>query len=566
MKCKFNFYITGSFLMVILLSAACSKDFLRKPPVDAIVDASFFQTDEQVLAATAPLYSKVWFDYNTRSSYSIGDMRSGVMYSPFTNQDDVLFKTSGLTLENGSAWRALFNVVGQSNITIQNIEKYAGPAVSANIKAHALAEARFMRAVAYSYLVMNWGPVPIIEDNRALFTDTTVARNTIESVWRYVCEEMEAVADILPDQPIRVGRVTKWSAEGMLARFYLARSGVAANGAGTRDQAMLDKAKEYADRVIKLSGAELLEDYYNLFLYPYDNNSESLFSLQWVFSPGEWGTQNTVQQDLAFGPAITDGDGYGSSKGATWWLATMYEGIQEMPDGTLQGNPLDKRMKATFMLPGTRYPEITQSLPDGTEQPLIVPFTPGTAGSNYNYMNVKKYVIGKSKDTGGNSDKQYYPNDTYMLRLAEMYLIYADAELGNQASTADPTALAYFNKVHTRALPAPYEDPLTADVIFKEKILEFAMEGRAWYDLVAMHYYDKQRVYGILNSQYRYIFFIEPNQFPDPTSWTMTKTVWAEPALEYINAHDGNFYMPIPSAEISQAPNLRKEPVDYFAQ
>ena len=41
--------------------------------------------------------------------------------------------------------------------------------------------------------------------------------------------------------------------------------------------------------------------------------------------------------------------------------------------------------------------------------------------------------------------------NTYMLRLAEVYLIYAEAVLGNDASTTNPEALLYYNKVRKRA-------------------------------------------------------------------------------------------------------------------
>ena len=64
-------------------------------------------------------------------------------------------------------------------------------------------------------------------------------------------------------------------------------------------------------------------------------------------------------------------------------------------------------------------------------------------------------MVGKAEDVGGQAAQQNYPNDTYMQRLAEMYLIYAEAVLGNNASTTDATALEYFNKVHTRAGLAP---------------------------------------------------------------------------------------------------------------
>src|SRR5688500_19564522 len=109
------------------------------------------------------------------------------------------------------------------------------------------------------------------------------------------------------------------------------------------------------------------------------------------------------------------------------------------------------------MLPSTSYPEITQALSTG-KQKLVVPNTSG----DVNFAYVKKYVVGKSEDVGG-AAQQNYPNDTYMMRLAEMYLIYAEAVLGNAASTTDATALAYFNAVHTRSGLSPYllTDPVT---------------------------------------------------------------------------------------------------------
>ncbi|WP_262246837.1 RagB/SusD family nutrient uptake outer membrane protein [Parapedobacter soli] len=549
-------YIGTLLIGTLIASAGCSNSFLEKPPTDAIVDANFYKTDDQVLAATALLYSKVWFDYNDKASYNLGDFRAGTAFSAWNDRGNVLFNTTGDTPENGTAWRSFFIVVGQSNLAIQNIMKYAGDGVSADVKRIALAEARFMRALAYRFLVMNWGAVPIIENNITLLADTTAQRNTPESVWRFITNEMRAAAEDLPETPLRPGRLTKWSAEGMLARFYLTRAGVASGGSGTRDQVFLDSAKYYAERVINLSGASLLNSYADLFLYPYDNNAESLFSLQWTYSPGAWGTQNSTPAYLAYSGDIANGDGWGGDKGATWWMISMYDGIKATEEG-MEGRTLDQRLKATFMLPGSHYAEITQSIPGG-KQELIFPFT----GTDNNFLSVKKYVTGKAEDVGGQAASQNYGHDTYMQRLAEIYLIYAEAVLGNQASTTDPTAVEYFNKVRMRSgLPA-FEDPLTLDVILKERFVEFAMEGMAWYDLVSLHYYNPQKAYDILNTQDRGLFFTVPNQMPSPTSWTFTKTTWF--TERNITANSGNFLLPIPTAELSQAPNLRKPAVDYF--
>lgn len=551
-------------LIPLFVLSACKKSFLERTPTDSIVDASFYQTDEQVLASTALLYSRVWFDYNDKASYNLGDFRAGTAFSAYNDRGNVLFNTTGDNAENAASWRAFFIVVGQSNMAIQNINKYAGSGVSDMVKRHAIAEARFMRALAYRFLVMNWGEVPIIANNMTLLTDTTIRRNTVPSIWKFVTSEMRAAAEDLPTAPLRPGRITKWSAEGMLARFYLTRSGVESGGSGTRDQAFLDSAKYYSERVIKQSGATLLGNYASLFLFPYDNNSESLFSLQWVYSPSAWGTQNSTPAYLAYSGDIANGDGWGGDKSATWWMLKQYEGFapgrNAAGDSILQGRTLDQRLKATFMIPGASYPEITQSIPGG-EQKLIFPLT----GSDVNFANIKKYVTGKAKDQNGQAERQNYGNDTYMLRLAEMYLIYAEAVLGNNASTSDATALDYFNKIHMRSGLAKYELPLTHNVIFKERILEFAMEGMAWYDLVSLHYYNPTKAYSILNQQDRGLFFVAPDVMPNPTQWTVTKTPWST-SDRIINANSGNFLLPIPTSELGQAPNLRKPAVDYYNQ
>lgn len=555
----------------LVIMASCKKSFLEKPPTDAIVDARFYQTDEQVMAGTGSLYNRVWFDYNDKAYYNLGDFRSGTTYSAYNDRGNVLFNTTAENGENNASWRAFFNVVTQSNLTITNINKYAGDKVSASVKRMAIAEARFMRALAYRYLVMNWGEVPIITDNIALQTNPlNVRRNTIPSIWRFITREMRAVAEDLPTVSAQPGRVNRWSAEGMLARFYLTRAGVEATTPNTRKQEFLDSAKYYAQRVILQSGAQLLPKYEDLFKFPYDNNKESLFELQWVYSPGNWGVQNSMPSYLNFSNDIANGDGWGGDKSATWWMLSQYEGFTAFGDTMLQGRTLDQRLKTTYMLPGFSYNEITQAVPvtvnPSGKQKLVVPSTSG----DVNFAYIKKYVVGKSEDVGG-AQQQVYPNNTYMMRLSEMYLIYAEAVLGNAPSTTDPTALQYYNAIHTRAglaarsLTNPVTGsatPLTWDDIFKERVLEFAMESTIWYDLVQLHYYNPQKAYAILNSQDRGFFNIRTDAWPNPTTWTFKKTTWAT-ADRKINANSGNFRLPIPSAELSQAPNLSEPAVDY---
>lgn len=552
MKNRF-LYIGG--LMALSVFSGCEKDFLERPPLDTLVDANFYKTNDQVLAASAPLYSVVWKDYVDKASWQLGDLRAGTTFRAYGDRDNVLFNTSEVSTSNNEAYRAFYIVVGQANTLIQNVNKYAGPEVSEEIKNHAIAEARFMRATAYTFLVMNYGAVPIIENNIALLNDKDLTRNTVESVWEFITRDYLFAAANLPASPIQVGRITKWSAEGMLARTYLTRAGVGSTD-GTKNQEYLDKAKDYAQRVITMSGTSLLPDYAALFRYPYDNNAESLFELQWVFTT-DYGYANTMVSQITYSNDIANGDGWGGDLSATYWMLNLYDGLLE------DGFTNDDRLKPTFMLPGFHYPEISQTVRDAegneTEQELIFPAPAATADQSF--ASIKKYVVGKAVDVGGQSMTQRYPNDTYMLRLAEMYLTYAEAALGNSESTSDAQAIEYFDAIHTRAGLPVHEGALTWNDVFEERIKEFSMEGLAWYDLVRLHYYNPQKAYDIINNQDRGLFVVHPNRMPDPTSWEFIKTSWF--AERTANANSGNFELPIPAAEASQAPNLRKDPVPY---
>lgn len=557
-----------AMLAASFLFAGCSDDFLNRPPQDRLVDANFYKTDDQLLAATAPLYSAAWKSYVDKANFKLGDIRGGTVFRAWGDRDAVEFNITDVSEPNEQAYQAFFVIVGQANLNIHNINTYGGADVSEEIKNHAIAEARFMRATAYTHLVMNYGPIPIIENNLEHLSSPGLLRNTVESVWEFIRRDYEFAAANLLSESVQPGRITKWSAEGMLARTHLTLAGLGAS-AGSRNQEHLDKAKEYAERVITMSGKRLLGDYADLFLYPYDNNEESLFELQWVFTtaPNGYEASNTMVSQITYSNDIAaNGDGWGGDLSATWWLLEMYDGLV-VDDGTTPGFTLDERLKATFMLPGFTYPEISMTVrePDGTasEQPLVFPAPAAT--SDNSYASIKKYVVGKARDLDGQADRQRYPNNTYMLRLAEMYLIYAEAALGNNASTTDQTIIDHFNAVHERAgLPAwdvGVDGPLTWEHIFGERVKEFAMESMLWYDLVRLHYYNEQLAYDKINEQDRGLFVIHPNQWPNPTAWTFAKTSWF--ANRSANATPGNFRLPLPASEVSNAPSLNEEPVPY---
>ncbi len=543
-----NLYKILLGLFTVASMTACKKDFLNRPPEDKITDGNYYTTTERMMAATAALYNVVWFEWNDMPSYGIGDGRAGMLTTGGSFiPTDIRFTSTSVDRSVEQAWRSLFNIVAQSNTIRYGVETYAGESIPDDMKKYAVSECRFMRGMAYYYLVQTYGPVPIIESNTDLLTDTSITRNTIESIWKFLVKDLRFAAENLPASPYATGRITKWSAEGMLSKAYLAYSGLVNGGNGSRNQQYLDSAAYFAKSVIDGSGAALMADYKDLFLTKNNNNSESLFSLQWQYNNATYGSQNDVQAFLAFeSNTITGfGDGWGGDVGASKYMLEMYE----------QG---DKRRKATWFSTSEYYSWFRWKPNGGAVTEMIVPNRNVDNSGGNNRAWVKKYVVGGPWDNDNRVTFMGTDMSTYMLRLADIYLIYAEAKLGNSASTSDALALQYVNALRTRAGLTSLTS-LTWDNIFKERWTELAMEGQAWFDLVRLYYYNKTKVFDLIKSQNRGDYYLIPNSPTNATSWTINPRV-----DYYVTAvSDANFWLPIPAAELTKAPNLNKTPVPY---
>jgi starch-binding outer membrane protein, SusD/RagB family len=196
------------------------------------------------------------------------------------------------------------------------------------------------------------------------------------------------------------------------------------------------------------------------------------------------------------------------------------------------------RRKATFMLKGDYYPELN------------------AAGGGFTFKGnngLKKHIIGTNVDNNSPTmNLTSSAEHNSLLRLADVYLIYAEAILGNNATTADADALLYFNKVRQRAGLDPVT-ALNADNIFNERRIELAGEGHFWYDLVRLSYYNPQKAISILNSQQRGTFTYD------------NSTVTPEQPFGIITpANSNTFLFPLPSAEVTANPKLSEPPVRYF--
>ncbi|MFT3739797.1 MAG: RagB/SusD family nutrient uptake outer membrane protein [Breznakibacter sp.] len=535
---KLNKTILVMASAVMLGIAGCSEDFLDSKPNDRITLDNYFTSESELKAATAGLYSKVWFDFNDKFYYALGDGRSNNLFAPYSDYiyPFTNFTETSLTGPLVSAWASLYNVVGQSNNTINNIKKYSTSNITEAQMNEAIAEARFMRGTAYWYLASLWGDVILIEDNSVLVNNPIVNTNPRNDVFEFAIRDLEFAAKHLPVSVSQKGRLTQWSAYGMLARVYLSYAGlhnVSDRNGGVRDTEYLELARKAAKKVCEESGLGLNTQYGNLFTIAGNNDPESLFSLQWVGGTTEYGIINTQQAYYAWNSEITGNDAaWGYYTFASWDMIREYNTSDSI------------RLHATFCTYGARYPELAK------------------AAGGYLYevtdrCNVKKGVSGSSKDTDGVSARMNSGLNTQMLRLAEVYLIYAEAILGNNPSTSDATALEYFNNVRRRA-KMDEKTSITYEDIRYERRVELSMEGQYWYDLVRRAYYRQQEVLNYVNeTQERAVSY----EYSSSTS--KYEPGDKNTAQQVATATANSLLLPYPESELVQNPLLREPPVAY---
>ncbi len=539
-------------IILFLITASCSESFLERSPLDNLTDGNFYKNDAQLLQATAPLYNAVWLTYNFSPIQSV-EQRANTL---FWNKNEYKnFNVSSTNTQVREAWQSFYNVVGQANMVIDNIQVYTPENISERAKRYAIAEARLMRGLAYSMLVQLWGPIPVLETNLTLLTDTTKRRNTIESVWDFIIKDMVYAKDNLYDVSPQPGRLNKYAGQALLSRIYLTHAGVGMPGDGSRRQKDLDSAAYYARNVIAKGPYKLMADYEELYKMKNNNNEESIFALQWVYDGG-WGTQNATQAFLAFNSHITGvGDGWGGQIGAGLNTLLLYEDFVK-----------DKRRRATYMFPGDVYDYISHEVAGEVRPYLKVPFDSQDKYTNdknrSEFAWVKKYIVGRPEDNDGKVRFMSTEINTYMMRLSEVFLTLAEAVLGNSQSTTNPEVLNAVNVVRIRAGLEPLTKVTWYD-IYRERMLEFALENISAFDFSRLHYYNPQKAYQMLSEMNRGFYWIRPiPNIDNPVNWEVTERE-REDQYDYVTVNSSNFYLPLPDGELLRAPNLLNPPVPY---
>ena len=538
---------------LLMVGATSCEDFLNRPTVDNYTIDGFYQTDEQCFQAVNPIYNSPWYDFQ-RGFVKIGDVLAGnIFYGTDNGYQAFVLKSSDDDLRNASA--SLWSVNAYCNTLIENLNLKAGPKVSKTTLNTVKGEALTWKAMTYFYLVRIWGAVPIIHNNSEIIANNnsnSIYKNRVEDVYTYIVKTLEQAIDLLPEEN-QPGRIDKYAAMGLMAKVYLTKSGYGQSG--TRVQADLEKAAYYANEVNEKSGRILTPEYSDIFRLKNNISDESLIAWRWTVG-AQWTSQNTLQSDLGLNGFSEFADTWGSWVGATIDLQNLFG--EDATNKTTRVNN-DERRKATMMMLGDKYEYFwvdnggfTYDWVNGT-----ITYGVGT-GSN-----MVKHLVGNNNDhvigAGTGMNRMATALATHILRLADVYLIYAEAVLGNAASTSDTKALAAFNAVRSRSINGVSpKTSITFDDIFNERRKELACEGDNWYDYVRLSYYNPEMAKDKLAAQERGSWNnIDAYYKGEADVSTVTLGSWKVVRSNIV------FTIPFPDTDLAANPRLSEDPVAF---
>lgn len=427
------------------------------------------------------------------SSYGINDNFGLNLYNNNLNSSGGEF--------NGF-WSQLYSAINIANTTLYWATQVKD--VEASLLTTRIGEAKTLRAYYYFLLVETFGDVPL-QLERTTQPNRSFVRTAEKDIYTQIIKDLNEAVPALPATTTEFGRATKGMAQQLLAKVYLTR-GYKSYGGGQSD---FQQAAAQAEAVIAGPYA-MRPKYADLFdasIANFQVNNEIIFSVQYSTNAPTNGGGNNLHQYFLWDPQITPVLGrsalYGKpnyNAAPTPYYFTLFDKLRDGRYLANFHNVIFAQVAGTtggktFAVGDTLvyYPDVALSAADIASRRYFVS-NPDQYRTNPFAANVRSHPQLKKfreptlpyQDGGGF-------RDTYVFRLAETYLIAAEAYL--QANNL-VKALENYNKVRVRAaktgsnpvtgVPFTTEivaTTLTLDDILDERARELLGEEFRWFEL-----------------------------------------------------------------------------------
>lgn len=500
---------TLSVIATAFMTTSCA-DFINEENPSGLTSQTFYTTKSGAESGVKSCYSWMRMYYAKDNMFHLSEIgtdiftgASGNSAPELNSYDNSLQSTSSSVT---SAWNYWYYALNTCNEVIQKIPN--SPLDKETLKIR-LGEARFLRAFYLWHIVETWGGV-VLSTDPITSPSTEAHRSTEADFYKQIEEDLAYAVDNLPVTTNEYGRVTKGAAQAFSARVYLYDK-------------QYDKALLYANAVIDSKNYALADNYEDLVNMKTCNTSkENIFVVNYA-SYANNNFNSSIIQDQS-GNNITQRDG---GNNAHMFFVMAYDkqadrnGQKPVTRSIEYGRPFNRFMPTLYFL--DLFDETKDARYDANIQQVWICNTKtklcnvGDTAIWFTKHNVsdavkasKPYIINdrsfvynadgsiksanwnftfrKFEDPTRESVNQQSGNrDCVVIRLAEMYLIAAEAAL---QKTDKVSAANYINVIRKRAAKKGMEnammvssDDMTMDFILDERARELAGEGQRWFDL-----------------------------------------------------------------------------------
>jgi starch-binding outer membrane protein, SusD/RagB family len=453
-----------AFTMVLLLGS-CKKDFITIQPKGQFLTQNYYTNREQAYSGLVAAY-----DVMRKNAGGFENMITMMNAGSDDNYAGGGGATDGAGIQSfsnytinpntipGSFWNDHYQGIFRANILLQ---KLPNTTMDAGEKARFVAEAKALRGTYYFNLVRMFKNIPLLLEPLGASEIYNVTQAAPSAVYTQIEKDLNEAIPNLPSSVVlatEAGRFTKVAAQAMLGKVYLY------DNKKTEAAAMLAQVNGPTPGQPNQYGNMLLPKFSDLWVFTNKFNKESILeachtnqsNADWGF----WGSSadegNTAAQMVGprsyqkVGPNAPDI--YPSGWSFNVWTQDFYDLIKNDP--RFSSSVLD--VKALAAAGEARYIEGYQ---------------------NTGYF-LRKFIPMRSDiRTGGGAVELNFQQNDYIIRLADTYLLEAEA-LGGTGARAQ----ALLDAVRARvALPSV---PVSMDAIKTERRLELAGEGHRFFDLV----------------------------------------------------------------------------------
>jgi hypothetical protein len=463
------------------------------------------------LVNAAYSYTRWW--YGKEDGYNLSEMGTDLWVNGVDGGANVaLVHYENLQSNQGSVetlWARMYEAV---NLCNAGLEFVGESGLSSELQQQREAEIRFLRAFYNWHIVETWGGVHLSTE-RTKTAQPTANRNSVDEFYALIKEDLNFAVTNLPYPASEKGRVSKAGAEAFLARVHLTRG-------------EYSEAQMLAEKVINDYDFALMENFDDLWEMDNVENNEVVFYVNYA--------EDLNLNDASNSITFPNGHSRGGHNGHLHFLSTYdRNGTVGMTRDIVNGRPFARYMPSRHLLelfdesidsrfhgsfetvwysnrPGTYSKTVDGQTVEFTlnegdtaiwatkevlspEEELAKPFLvydmesmyheDGSFNNNRQYISLNKFL----DPTRPSVAEQQSSRDAFVIRLAEMYLIAAEAALqnGDLQRAAD-----HINVIRSRAAVPGMEAAmaitpadLSIDFILEERARELAGEQLRWFDL-----------------------------------------------------------------------------------